>query len=182
VYTPAHYTETRPEVMHRLIGAHPLGALVLHGPGGLDADHIVFESVPPTPEMPLGALRGHVARANPVWQRAGAQVMVLFQGESAYVSPASMKRRSIDGKVVPTWDYAVVHAHGKLRVLEDPQWLLALLGQMTDRYESPQARPWTIDEAPRDYIGRMLEAVVGVEIVIERLHGKWKTRPGAPSA
>jgi transcriptional regulator len=172
MYTPARSEETRPEVMHRLIGEHPLGALVLIGAGGLDADHIPFEVCAPTPEAPLGVLRAHVARANPLWRQDGAPALVLFQGPSGYVSPQCHGQAG--ARVVPTWDYAVVHAHGTLRVVEDRQWLLALLGRLTMRHESAQPMPWTIEDAPPEYIERMLKAVVGIEIVIERLQGKWK--------
>jgi transcriptional regulator len=173
LYIPAKSEETRVEVMHRLIDQHPLGALVMTGAAGLDADHIPFEVCPPAPEAPRGILRAHVARANPLWKQDGAQALVLFQGPAAYVSPQCHGHEA-GAMVVPTWDYAVVHAHGTLRVVEDRQWLVALLGRLTHRHESAQPVPWTMDDAPPAYIERLLKAVVGIEIVIERLQGKWK--------
>jgi transcriptional regulator len=174
MYSPRQYEETRLDVMHKLVDAHPLGALVVNGAGGLDADHIPFEIAAPSADAPFGTLRAHVARANPLWTQDGAQVLVLFQGPQAYVSPAFYDEKAISGKVVPTWNYAVVHAHGRLRAVEDPEWLLALLGRLTGRHEAQRAQPWAIGDAPRDYIDAMLEAIVGIEIVIGRIEGKWK--------
>jgi len=174
MYSPRQYEETRLDAMHKLVDAHPLGALVVNGAAGLDADHIPFEIAPPTAEAPFGTLRAHVARANPLWKQDGAQVLVLFQGPQSYVSAAFYDEKAISGKVVPTWNYAVVHAHGRLRAVEDPAWLLALLGRLTGRHEAQRAQPWTIENAPRAYIDGMLGAIVGIEIVIERIEGKWK--------
>lgn len=180
MYSPAHFEETRLEVLHQLVGLHPFGALVLDGPGGLDADHLPFEIAAPTPDAPLGVLRAHVARANPLWRRDGAAALALFQGPSAYVSPAFYAQKAISGKVVPTWNYAVVHAHGRLRAVEDPAWLLGLLGRLTDRHEAARPAPWKVDDAPRDYVEGLLRAIVGIEIVIERLEGKWKASQNRP--
>jgi transcriptional regulator len=174
MYMPRRFAETRVEVMHALIDAHPLGALVRQGENGLDADHIPFEVSAPAAGAPYGVLRAHVARANPLWREDGAKVMVLFRGPSAYVSPEFFEEKSRSGEVVPTWNYAVVQAHGTLRVHDDPEWLLPLLERLTTRREAGRATPWKVSDAPRDYIDRMLRAIVGVEIVIERLEGKWK--------
>jgi transcriptional regulator len=174
MYTPRRFAESRIEVMHALIDAHPLGALVRQNEGGLDADHIPFEISPPAPGAPYGVLRAHVARANPLWREAGAKAMVLFRGPSAYVSPEFFEAKNRTGEVVPTWNYAVVHAHGTLRVHENPEWLLPLLERLTARREAGRATPWKVADAPREYIDRLLGAIVGVEIVIERLEGKWK--------
>jgi transcriptional regulator len=174
MYSPGQYEETRLDAMHQLVDAHPLGAVVVNAAGGLDADHIPFEMAPPGAGAPFGTLRAHVARANPLWQQDGAQVLVLFQGPQAYVSPAFYDEKAVSGKVVPTWNYAVVHAHGRLRAVEDPAWLLALLARLTGRHEAQRAEPWSIGDAPRDYIDALLKAIVGIEIVIERIEGKWK--------
>jgi transcriptional regulator len=174
MYTPTAFKETRLEVLHRLIDEHPLGALVMHGDDGLDADHLPFEISAPRPGAPFGVLRAHVARANPLWQRNEAGALVLFQGPSAYVSPAFYEQKAIDGKVVPTWNYAVVHAHGSLRAVEDPEWLLGLLERLTKRHEASRPAPWKVADAPRDFIEGLLKAIVGIEIVIDKLEGKWK--------
>lgn len=173
MYVPRHFEETRVDVMHALIDAHPLGALVRAAEQGLDADHIPFDIAPPTSEAPLGMLRAHVARANPLW-REGGEVMVLFQGPSAYIPAEFYEQKTQTGKVVPTWNYAVVHAHGRMRAIEDAQWLLALVQRLTDRHEASRPAPWKVKNAPSDYIDRMLKAIVGIEIPITRLSGKWK--------
>jgi transcriptional regulator len=177
VYTPAKYKEMRPEVMHRLIAAHPLGAVLTHGPAGLDANHIPFEIAAPAEGAPLGVLRAHVARASPLWRQDGQAALVLFGGPSVYVSPSCREGDPPDGPDVPTWDYTVVHAHGTLRSIDDPAWVRALLERLTARHESARALPWTMADAPADAIERMLKAIVGIEIVVERFEGKWKTRP-----
>ena len=179
MYIPAKYQETRTEVLHALIASHPLGMLVTHGPDGLSANHIPFEVSAPTPDAPLGILHAHVARANPVWRRDGAGTLAVFQGEQRYVSPSEFEEKAISGRVVPTWDYAVVHVHGALRTVDDPVWLSALLGRLTDRHEAGQAAPWAVADAPRDYIDKLMAAIVGIEIRIDRIEGKWKARPKA---
>ena len=152
MYAPSHFEETRLDTLHALVEAHPLGTLVTHGAAGLDADHIPFEIAAPTAAAPFGTLRAHVARANPLWRQAGAEVLVVFQGPSAYVSPSLYAEKPASGKVVPTYNYAVVHAHGVLRAIEDPAWILALLERLTARHESPRAAPWAVRDAPPDYI------------------------------
>ena len=174
MYSPTHFNETRIDVMHALLHDHPLGAVVLHGPDGLSADQIPFEIAPPCEGAPFGVLRGHVARANPLWRRDGAPTMVLFQGASAYVSPAWYEDKTVSGKVVPTYNYATVQAHGTLRAIEEPAWLLALLERLTARHEGARAAPWSVHDAPRDYIDKLLGAIVGIEIPVERMVGKWK--------
>jgi len=183
MYIPARHAEERLEVLHALIEGHPLGALVRLDADGLAADHLPFELVPASSAAPYGVLRAHVARANPLWRHAAdAPVLVLFQGPSGYVSPATYDLHAIGGRMVPTWDYAVVHAHGRLRTIDDPEWLLAHMRRMTrreeDRQKDEQKRAhghgWTVDDAPRDYIDRLVQATVGIEIVIERIEGKWK--------
>ena len=180
MYAPSHFDETRADVMHALIAAHPLGTLVMHGAGGLDADHIPFEIAAPSAEAPFGVLRAHVARANPLWRQAGAAALVVFQGPSAYISPAHYEEKRASGKAVPTYNYAVVHAHGSLRAIEDPAWLLPLLERLTARHESARAAPWSVHDAPRAYIDKLMEAIVGIEIPIQRLQGKWKLSQNRP--
>ena len=141
MYLPKHFEETRVEVLHELIHAHPLGALVTLMPGGLDANHIPFE-VDPDP-APFGTLRGHVARANPVWRDASDDVeaLVIFQGPGTYISPAWYATKKETAKVVPTWNYVVVHAHGPLRVIDDREWLRAFVEKLTNRHESGRREP-----------------------------------------
>lgn len=179
MYIPAKYEETRTGVLHGLVAAHPLGMLVTHGPDGLSANHIPFEVMPPCAGAPLGILRAHVARANPVWRQDGAQVLAAFQGDARYVSPSEFEEKAISGRVVPTWDYAVVHVHGTLRAVDDPEWLAALLARLTGRHEAAQPAPWAVSDAPRDYIDKLMAAIVGIELRIDRMEGKWKAKPKA---
>lgn len=181
MYIPAKYEETRTGVLHGLIAAHPLGMVVTHGASGLSADHIPFEVSAPAAEAPLGILRAHVARANPLWRRGGAEVLAAFQGHARYVSPSEFEEKALTGKVVPTWDYAVVHVHGALRTVDDPEWLAALLNRLTDRHEAGQSVPWAVGDAPPDYIAKLMAAIVGIEIRIDRMEGKWKKKPLNPT-
>ncbi len=174
MYIPTHFAETRLDVLHGLIDSHPLGALVRLGDDGLAADHVPCELAPPSDLAPYGMLRAHVARANPLWRQDGAPVLAIFQGHSAYISPELFDLQAMQGRAVPTWNYAVVHAHGRLCSVDDPAWLLAHMHRMTQRQEDRQGRNWRIGDAPPDYIERLVQAVVGIEIAIERLEGKWK--------
>jgi transcriptional regulator len=174
MYQPALHEESRLDVLHALIDAYPLGAVVTHDEAGLCADHIPFEIAAPTPEAPFGTLRGHVARANPLWRKEG-ETLVLFQGAQAYITPAWYEEKARTGKVVPTYNYAVVHGYGKLRAIDDPQWLLALLERLTARHEATQAVPWRVDDAPPDFVAKIMAAIVGIDIPLTRIEGKWKT-------
>jgi transcriptional regulator len=174
MYVPPAFRQDDIEQLHALIASHPLGTVVTHGAGGLDAVHLPFEIAAPAPGAPFGVLRAHVARANPIWQRGGEAVLAIFQGPSAYISPSHYENKALNGRVVPTYNYATVHAHGKLRTVDDPAWLLPLLERLTGRHESARPMPWKVADAPRDYIDKLLAAIVGIEIPIERLDGAWK--------
>ncbi len=180
MYVPSHFAESSVDVLHDLIRTHPFGALIVLASGGLDANHIPFE-IDPEP-APFGTLRGHVARANPVWRDFSAQVdaLVLFQGAHAYISPAWYATKKEHGKVVPTWNYAVVHAHGPLRVIDDRAWLRQFVGKLTDRHEATRSDPWKVTDAPAEFIDTMVAAIVGIEIPIAKLTGKWKVSQNRP--
>jgi transcriptional regulator len=182
MYVPSHFEENRPEVLHRLIGQHPLGMLVTLGPDGLNANHIPFE-LDPEPS-PFGTLHAHVARSNPVWREFSTDVdaLVVFQGAQAYISPAWYATKQKDGKVVPTYNYMVVHAYGAMRVIDDPAWVRSLVERLTDRHEAGRAAPWKVADAPRDYTDKLLSAIVGIEIPISKLVGKWKVSQNQPQA
>lgn len=173
MYAPACFDETRSEKLHGLIAQHPLGTVITHGAAGLDAAHIPFELAAPAADAPFGILRAHVARANPLWRHEG-DTLVVFQGPSAYVAPELYEEKKASGKVVPTWNYMAVHAHGPLRAIEDPAWILAVLERLTARHEAIRATPWAVADAPREFIDKLLQVLVGIEIPVQRMQGTWK--------
>jgi transcriptional regulator len=174
MYLPAHFDERRPEALRQLIADHPLGALVTHGPDGLDANHLPFEFEPDA--AGCGTLRAHVARANPLWREATGQpeVLVIFQGPSAYLSPSWYPGKAETHRYVPTYQYMVVHAHGRLTVRDDERFVRGLVARLTRRMEADEPTPWKMGDAPADFIEQMLAAIVGIEIEVTRLVGKWK--------
>jgi len=174
MYLPTRHRQADVQAMRDLIRAHALGMLVTQDSGLPDADHVPFEFVD---DGGKGLLRAHVARANPVWRRAGQSVLAVFRGPAAYVPPDQAEKLATGGRVVPTWDYHVVHVHGRLRAIEDPAWLLGLLGGQTAHHEAGQPHPWRVEDAPPAYIDGMRKAIVGIEIAIERIEGKWKGSP-----
>jgi transcriptional regulator len=178
VYVPAHFAQTDPATLRRLLNDHPLAFVVTQQPQGLAADPVPMLVDSPASEneaLEGGLLIGHVARANPLWQAADGQVvMALFSGPQAYVSPGWYPSKAAHGKVVPTWNYATVHVHGRLRAVHDASWLRALVDRLTRLHEAPRSAPWAIDDAPPPYIDHMLEAIVGIEIRVERVEAKWK--------
>ncbi len=181
MYLPAHFQEDRLDVLHQLIRNHPLGMLVTMTANGLEANHIPFMV---DSAGPFGTLRGHVARANPVWKDFSKDVeaMVVFQGPDAYISPSWYASKKEHGKVVPTWNYAVVHAYGPLQSVDDAEWMRPFLEKITDRHESPRAAPWKVGDAPEDFLQTTMRAVVGIEIPITKLIGKWKVSQNRPKA
>lgn len=173
MYLPHHFKQDDPAALHALMREHPLAVLVSQGAEGLTADHVPLEYDPSA--GPQGTLRGHLARANPLWREAGGHpVLAVFRGPQAYITPSWYPSKAETHKVVPTWNYAVVHAHGPLRVVEDAPWLHDLVSRLTHHHESPRSVPWAVSDAPDDYVQQMLRAIVGIEIPIERLVGKWK--------
>lgn len=174
MYVPAHFEETRTELLHELIVRHPLGMLVIHGESGLDANHLPFELNPATGTH--GVLHAHVARANPVWQDIadGDEVLVIFRAGDAYVSPNWYPSKHETHKQVPTWNYRVVHAHGRATIRDDERYVRGLVARLTRVHEASHAVPWKMGDAPRDYIDSMLKAIVGIEIEITKIVGKFK--------
>ncbi len=174
MYNPPHFAETNKTVLHDLISEHPLGTWVIHVDGELIINHIPF--LLDRSDGEWGRLVGHVARANPVWKacKSCSSSVVIFHGAQSYVSPSWYASKRHDPKVVPTWNYAVVHAHGQPRAIEDRDWLLRLVTQLTEQHEGQRELPWRIGDAPADYIDQRLRAIVGIEIPIARLEGKWK--------
>jgi transcriptional regulator len=174
MYLPSHFREERLDVLHAFIERHPLGALVAASNDGLTADHLPMLLARDTGAR--GTLHGHVARANPLWRSlaAGSGVLVLFGGADAYVSPSWYPSKAATGKVVPTWNYAVVHVRGSIRFFEDAARLHALVAALTNHHERTQASPWSVDDAPERYVQAQLRAIVGFEIEIFDIVGKFK--------
>lgn len=182
MYLPAQFAEPDLAVQQQLMAQQPLATLVWLSPQGLSAEHIplVWSAGP----GPLGTLFGHVARANPLWQELPAdnEVLLIFQGPQHYITPSWYASKRETGKVVPTWNYAVVHAWGRLQVRDDPVWLRRQLTALTDHNEAAFAEPWAVADAPHDYTEKLLAAIVGIEIPISRSQGKWKVSQNQPPA
>jgi transcriptional regulator len=181
-YIPKHFEQTDRLALQALVTAHPLGAWVTSSGGELLVNHIPFLIDRSRGEY--GCLLGHVARANPVWRSFSEDTpsVVIFQGPQAYITPSWYPSKEEHGKAVPTWNYAVVHAHGIPRTVEDRDSLLRHVTQLSNRHESTEPRPWSVTDAPADYIDGMLRAIVGIEIPITRLVGKWKVSQNRPAA
>jgi len=180
MYIPPHFEERRPEVLHALMRANPLATIITLTPGGIVANHIPLHLYP---DAPGGAvLRGHVARANPLWNDwvHGSEALAVFQGPDGYVSPTWYPTKKEHGKVVPTWNYCAVHAYGVLQIHHDTGWIRAQVEALTAWQESASPQPWSVADAPHDYVEAMLKQIVGVEIAITRLYGKWKLSQNQP--
>ena len=181
MYLPRHFEQHDAQALRALMREHPLAALVSHAGGEITADHVPLEYVADAGEH--GTLRGHVARANPLWRSAdGSAVLAIFRGAQAYVSPNWYPSKAATHKVVPTWNYAVVHAHGVLRAVDDAPWVRDFVTRLTARHESTLPAPWAVNDAPEDYVQQMLGAIVGIEIPLTRLIGKWKVSQNRSAA
>ena len=174
MYLPKHFEETDVTVLHQLVTSHPLGALVTMTSRGLDANHIPF-LIQPQP-APCGTLHGHIARANPLSKDLDRDVdaLVIFQGPHAFISPSWYPTKRETGAVVPTWNYVVVHAHGRVKTIDDPAWIRAHVEALTNRHEGSRPEPWKVTDAPADFVDRLAGALIGLEMPIGRLVGKWK--------
>ena len=170
---PLHRLTDR-EALSALVASHPLGAWVCQGRDGLVANHLPF--LLDRHRGPCGTLIGHVARANPVWRGLdpGAPSVVMFQGPQAYITPGWYPGKAAHGEVVPTWNYVVAHAHGVARAIDDRDWLLDMLGRLTDAHEANRPSPWSLADAPGPFVDRMMRAIVGIEIPLAALVGKFK--------
>ena len=180
MYLPPHFEESRLDVLHEAVRANPFGSLVTLTDGGLDANHIPFE-IDPAP-APFGTLRAHVARANPVWRDFVSDVLVIFHGPHTYISPSWYPTARETRKAVPTWNYVVVHAHGVMRVVDDPIWIREQLERLMTRFESQRRSALQMSDIPADYVATHIRGVVGLEIRISRLIGKWKVSQNRPAA
>lgn len=174
MYVPLHFSEPRLEVLHDLIQRNPLGALITNGRSGLDANHIPFELE--KTQGRCGTLHCHVARANPVWQDVsnGEEVLAVFRPAHAYISPGWYPSKRETGRQVPTWNYLVAHAHGRVTIRDDERYVRTVVAKLTKTHEAGRSAPWKMSDSPRDYIAELLKSIVGIEIEITRLVGKSK--------
>jgi len=178
MYNPPAFAESRTEVLYDLVEARPFGALVTLSPHGLFATHLPF--VVDRASGPLGTLRGHVARENPHHSYAAAsppapiESLAIFTGPEGYITPSWYATKREHGKVVPTWNYAAVHVHGTLHVIDDPAFLRDHVTALSVLHERSREHPWAVSDAPAEFIDRMLRAIVGIELRVTRLEGKWK--------
>jgi len=178
MYQPAHFAQADPAVWQALLREQPFATLVTPAGAGFTADHLPLEY-----DTQAQRLQGHVARANPLWREAhGREVLAIFQGPDAYVSPSWYPGKHEHGKVVPTWNYAVVHLHGRLEAIDDAAWLRGFVERLTARHEAARAQPWAVNDAPGDYIEQMLKAIVGIRIEVTRVEAKWKVSQNRSAA
>lgn len=174
MYIPKHFQQPSIAAMHALMRAYPLATLVTLEADGLCANHLPMHLT--AGDDHYGVLSGHIPRANPLWREVPQEldVLVIFQGPQAYITPSWYASKNETGKVVPTWNYAVVHAHGNIRVIDDARWLIAHLETITRQQEATQNEAWAVADAPADYLEKLQGTLVGIEIPIRRLVGKWK--------
>lgn len=181
MYQPTHHREDRLDVQHSLIENHPLGLLISSGREGLLANVVPFLLQPGA--SPFGTLQAHMARANEQWRNLDCQrVLVVFQGPQSYVSPSFYETKRETGKVVPTWNYVMVQARGVARLRVDTTWLEPQIEALTSRHEGNRLHPWGVGDAPRTFIESQLRGIVGIEIEIETIEGKWKVSQNRPEA
>jgi transcriptional regulator len=182
VYQPTHghFREERLDVKHALIRAHPFGAMVTLGPDGLVANHVPF--IVDATASRLGTLRAHMARASGQWKEldGSQEALVIFQGPDAYITPSWYPAKAETGNVVPTWNYAIVHVYGRPRIVHDGDWLLRHVSELSDVNEAGMAVPWSVSDAPADFVAALAKAIVGIEIEIVRIEGKWKNSQNQP--
>ncbi len=174
MYTPKNFKETRADILDGLIHAYPFATVVANTVNGLVANHLPFELVD-------GVLHGHVARGNELVQMDGVEVLLVFRGPDGYISPNWYPTKHETGREVPTWNYAVLHVHGRLRVIDDAAWLRVLLERLTDHHEADQPQPWKMTDAPEDHIEKSLRAIIGLEVTIDRVEGKLKLSQNHPA-
>lgn len=174
MYIPADFEIPQIDVMHQLIKQHALGILFTHGMSGLDANHLPFELS--TEQSELGVLHAHVSRQNPIWQdiKDGDDVLVVFRAGDAYISPQWYPSKHEHHKQVPTWNYMVIHAYGKVKIHDNERYVRGVVARLTRTHEATQAEPWKMSDVPKDYLEPMLKEIVGIEIKITKLQGKAK--------
>jgi transcriptional regulator len=174
MYQPKSFIESRDDVLHGLIRAYPFATLIVTNANGIVANHLPFEIVG-------DVLHGHVAGGNELAKMDGAEVLAIFHGPDGYISPNWYPTKHETGREVPTWNYAIAHVRGRMRIVRDAIWLHQLLEKLTDHHEATQAQPWRVSDAPADHVEKMLHVIVGIEIVIDRIEGKFKLSQNHPT-
>lgn len=174
MFQPPVFREDDPETLYQLMRAAPFATLITQSDGALNADHIPL--ILDRDAQGRLRLRGHLAAANPLCKKSETQMsaLVTFQGTQNYISPGWYESKAQHGKVVPTWNYAVVHARGELQLIQDPAWLLDCVRDLTDQHEEKQPQPWQVSDAPEAFVKAQLRAITGVEIIVSSLEGKLK--------
>ncbi|MBS2002327.1 MAG: FMN-binding negative transcriptional regulator [Cyanobacteria bacterium SZAS LIN-5] len=173
MYVPPTFKEDRIEVLHGLIRSNPFGLLISNGEDGPSATAVPFHLIQDGSQF--GVLQAHIARANPHWQNIDGQtVLIIFQGANEYISPNWYPSKQMHGMVVPTWNYVMVQARGAVKVIEDSTWLKRQITALTDQQEHARSQPWKVSDAPESYIDAELKHIIGLEIVVKQLEGKWK--------
>ena len=174
MYNPAVFREARPEVLQAAIAKYPLATLITVGSKGIDATHLplLYRQI----DGDTAVLRGHFARANSQWKEylSDMEALAIFGGTQHYVTPVWYPSKREHGKVVPTWNYITVQVRGKLTFFEDAEWLRANVTALTEAQELASDHPWRVSDAPADFIEKQLGAIVGVELAIRQIEGKWK--------
>ena len=182
MYQPSHFRETRLHVLHGLIRDHPLGLLVSNGSSGPLANPLPF--LIDSGGSPNGVLRAHLSKANPHWRviedNPELPVLAVFQGPQAYVTPSWYETKRQTGKVVPTWNYAMVQARGRARIVHDAHWLSEQINALTTTHENGRRDPWSVDDAPKNFIQAQIKGIVGLQIAIDDIEGKWKMSQNRP--
>ena len=180
MYLPEHFRETRPEVLHEFMQSHPLVTLVSWSEAGPEANHIPLLFSAGSGKV---ILRGHLSRANPQLEqiRQNPKVLAIFTGPEHYITPNWYPSKREHGRTVPTWNFTAVHAYGTVRVIDDTDWLLAHVSEMTNRQEARFEEPWKVSDAPESFVQGLLKAIAGLEISIDRLEGKWKVSQNRPA-
>lgn len=185
MYLPEQFSESNPELQQQLMRAYPLATLVVAVDGRPMANHLpLLFRAKAGADNGVGVLQGHVPRANPLWQvaAAGTPALAIFQGPQSYITPAWYPGKPVHGKVVPTWNYVVVQASGSLRAVSDPAWIRRQVVALTDQQEQTRPDPWAVADAPEQFTAQMIDALMGIELVIESLTGKWKVSQNRPLA
>ena len=177
MYQPPKFKEERPEVLHDLIRSHPLGLLITSGSSGLNADLVPFLI-----DAERGVLQAHISRANPQMKALAeaTECLVVFQGPEAYITPSWYEEKQLSGRVVPTWNYAIVQVYGRPLLMEDAEWIRTQITALTEVHEGKRSEPWAVSDAPEEYVQAQIKGIVGIEVEIDRLEGKWKVSQNRP--